>query len=197
MVMRAGSRESVVDGGFSMKRTRLSLFLSILLGGVSALSFGQGARRREPPAPADAATVESIVAAYYSAMSHAPGKAPDFERLRGIVLYVGMIVPPKTAAENFSVSDVDALADRYEKGKEPTATGLLEREVARRIDCFGTVCHVFSTYEARHTEADAKPFERGIRSMQILRDGKRWWIASVTWDVERPDNPIPAQYLEH
>ena len=33
--------------------------------------------------------------------------------------------------------------------------------------------------------------------MQLLRDGKRWWIASVTWDVERPDNPIPAQYLEH
>ncbi|MDQ6894485.1 MAG: hypothetical protein M3167_17645 [Acidobacteriota bacterium] len=175
------------------------LLLSVLLGAVPAFSPAQGARRREPPAPADAASVESIVAAYYSAMSHGPGKPPDFERLRGIVLYVGMIVPPKTAAENFTVSDVDALADRYQKGaagKDSSATGLLEREIGRRIDCFGTVCHVCSTYESRHTELDARPFERGIRSMQLLRDGKRWWIASVTWDLERPDNPIPAQYLE-
>jgi hypothetical protein len=180
-----------------MRQIGRLLFLSLLLGVAAESSPAQSSRRREPPAPADAASVESIVAAYYSAMSHAPGKPPDFERLRGIVLYVGMIVPPKTAAENFTVSDVDALADRYQKGKESSATGLLEREVARRIDCFGTVCHVFSTYEARHTEADARPFERGIRSMQLLRDGKRWWIASVTWDVERPDNPIPAQYLSN
>ncbi|HEY6148549.1 MAG TPA: hypothetical protein VIZ69_12655 [Thermoanaerobaculia bacterium] len=181
-----------------MRRIARLLFLSLLVGAVPVPSPAQSSRRREPPAPADAATVESIVAAYYSAMSHGPGKPPDFERLRGIVLYVGMIVPPKTSSENFTVSDVDALADRYQKGSgKDSATGLIEREVARRIDCFGTVCHVFSTYEARHTESDARPFERGIRSMQLLRDGKRWWIASVTWDVEKPDNPIPAQYLEH
>ncbi|HYK43419.1 MAG TPA: hypothetical protein VE007_13610 [Thermoanaerobaculia bacterium] len=179
-----------------MKRTARGVFLTFALAATADLAAAQGARRREPPAPADAASVESIVAAYYSAMSHAPGKTPDFERLRGIVLYVGMIVPPKTAAENFTVSDVDALADRYQKGKETSAAGLIEKEIARRIDCFGSVCHVFSTYEARHTESDARPFERGIRSLQLLRDGKRWWIASVTWDVEKPDNPIPSQYLE-
>ena len=177
---------------------RRALLLSLLLiASVPTLVPAQ-TRRREPPAPADAASVESIVAAYYSAMSHAPGKPPDFERLRGIVLYVGMIVPPKTSAENFTVSDVDALENHYQKngGGKDAALGLVEREIGRRIDCFGAVCHVFSTYEARHTESDARPFERGIRSMQVLRDGKRWWIASVTWDVERPDNQIPAKYLE-
>ena len=35
---------------------------------------------------------------------------------------------------------------------------------------------------------------RGINSIQLVRDGKRWWIASVVWDTERPDNPIPADY---
>ena len=26
-------------------------------------------------------------------------------------------------------------------------------------------------------------------------DGKRWWIASAIWDEERPDNPMPPEYL--
>lgn len=166
---------------------------------VFATAPGQTMRRREAPPPPDAASVESAVAAFYASVSHGPDASPDFERMRAIFLYVGMIVPPRTAGDRFAVSDVDGLADRYAKSaaarKEKGATGLLEREIARRTDCFGNVCQVFSTYESRFTEADAKPFERGIHSIQLLRDGTRWWIASVAWDVERPDNPIPVQYL--
>jgi hypothetical protein len=96
--------------------------------------------------------------------------------------------------------DVDQFAERHEKSVasrkekgEPPA-GFFEREIARRTDCFGNICQVFSTYESRHAASDATPFQRGINSIQLLRDGNRWWIASVVWDVERPDNPIPAQY---
>ena len=182
------------------QRTRRFRFL---FGSFLFLAFatarGQTMRRREAPPPPDAASVESAVAAFYASVSHPPDASPNFERMRAIFLYVGMIVPPKTAGEKFAVSDVDGLADRYEKSaaarKEKGATGLVEREIARRTDCFGNVCQVFSTYESRFTQDDAKPFERGIHSIQLLRDGARWWIASVAWDIERPDNPIPAQYL--
>ena len=34
---------------------------------------------------------------------------------------------------------------------------------------------------------------RGVNSVQLYWDGVRWWIASATWDDERPDNPIPAE----
>ena len=184
----------------SGQRTRRFRFLfAAVLFLAFATAPGQTMRRREAAPSADTASVEAAVAAFYASVSHGPGAAPDFERMRSIFLYVGMIVPPKPAGENFAVSDVDGLADRYEKSaaarKEKAATGLVEREIARRTDCFGNVCHVFSTYESRFTEADAKPFERGIHSIQLLRDGRRWWIASVAWEVERPDNPIPAQYL--
>ncbi|MEP6800847.1 MAG: hypothetical protein ABJC07_02840 [Acidobacteriota bacterium] len=171
------------------------LFAAVLVL-ASATASGQTMGRREAAPPADAASVESAVAAFYASVSHAPEASPNFERMRSIFLYVGMIVPPKSAGEKFTVSDVDSLADRYEKSAaRKAATGLIEREIARRTDCFGNVCQVFSTYESRFTQADAKPFERGVHSMQLLRDGRRWWIASVAWDVERPDNPIPAQYL--
>jgi hypothetical protein len=29
-----------------------------------------------------------------------------------------------------------------------------------------------------------------------MQHGGRWWIVSVMWDAERPDNPLPAKYLE-
>ena len=73
-------------------------------------------------------------------------------------------------------------------------TGFFEKEVARKLDCFGNVCQAFSTYEARHALSDEKPFVKGINSIQMLNDGERWWIASVVWDTERPNNPIPAEY---
>ena len=38
-----------------------------------------------------------------------------------------------------------------------------------------------------------KPFDRGVNSFQLLNDGKRWWIVSIFWDSERPDNPLPAK----
>ena len=172
---------------------------SLLL--VASIASAQSIRSRPAPAPADAASVDSIVAALYASVSHGPDASADFDRLRGIYLYVGMFIPPKRAGADFSVMDVDALAEKSRnaatsrKEGSTAATGFFEREIARRTDCFGNVCQVFSTYESRHSPADAKPFERGINSIQLLRDGSRWWIASVAWDTERPDNPLPPEYL--
>ena len=73
--------------------------------------------------------------------------------------------------------------------------GFYEKEVARRTELFGQIAHVWSTYESRHDPRDREPFMRGINSIQLLNDGKRWWIVTVYWDSERPDNPLPPQYL--
>ena len=177
-------------------KLRVQVFCAMLVAGIAS---GQTTRQR--PAPADAASVDAIVSALYASVSHGPDASPDFDRLRGIYLYVGMFIPPKRPGAEFSVMDVDAFAERSRKSaasrKESgtAATGFFEREIARRTDCFGNVCQIFSTYESRHAPADAKPFERGINSIQLLRDGNRWWIASVAWDAERTDNPLPLEYL--
>jgi hypothetical protein len=169
---------------------------------VTGISSAQTTGRKEGAASTDTASVDAIVSALYASVSHAADASPDFDRMRRIFLYVGMLVPPKApGASDFRAMDVDQFAERYEKSVasrkekgEPPA-GFFEREIARRTDCFGNICQVFSTYESRHAASDAAPFQRGINSIQLLRDGNRWWIASVVWDAERPDNPIPAQYL--
>ncbi|PYS40548.1 MAG: hypothetical protein DMF71_13055, partial [Acidobacteria bacterium] len=73
--------------------------------------------------------------------------------------------------------------------------GFFEREVSRRVEKFGNIAHVFSTYESRHKLDDAKPFARGINSIQLMNDGSRWWIVTIFWQSEDEKNPLPAEYL--
>lgn len=72
--------------------------------------------------------------------------------------------------------------------------GFYESEIHRVTERFGNIAHVFSTYESRQ-KAGGPIIARGINSVELFYDGKRWWIASNIWDDERPDNPLPAQYL--
>ena len=179
-----------------MKGIGAIMFASLL---VAATASGQ-MRRREAAVPADAVSPEAAVAALYASVSFPAGGAPDFERMRGVFLYVGMVVPPVKTGQEIAVSDVDSWSEKFQKAaaerkqKGEPGQGFFEREIARRTDCFGNVCQIFSTYEGRRLATDEKPFVRGINSIQLVRDGKRWWIASVVWDTERPDNPIPPDY---
>src|SRR5262245_34576927 len=182
----------------------LRFALAAILTFSALLATAQTTRRREvtreAPPPADAVSVDSIVAALYASVTHPAGGSPDFERMRGIFLYVGMLVPPVKPGQEIMGTDIDGFSSRVQrsaaarKEKGETPTGFFEKEIARRQDCFGNVCQVFSTYESRHTASDEKPFERGINSIQLVRDGKRWWIASVAWDTEKPELPIPPPY---
>jgi hypothetical protein len=71
--------------------------------------------------------------------------------------------------------------------------GFTEREINRVVRRFGNVAHVFSTYE--FSSDDGKEKGRGINSIELFWDGTRWWISSASWDEERPNNPIPKEYL--
>ena len=67
--------------------------------------------------------------------------------------------------------------------------------MSRKVESYGNIAHAWSTYEARKV-AEAPPYVRGIYSVQLLKDGDRWWIVNMYWDFERPDTPIPDRYLE-
>jgi hypothetical protein len=82
-------------------------------------------------------------------------------------------------------------------GKWLVENGFFENEIHRSVDNFGTLAHVFSTYETFHSKKDETPFMRGINSIQLFNDGKRWWIVNVYWSQESKRNPIPQEYLPH
>lgn len=71
--------------------------------------------------------------------------------------------------------------------------GFQEREINRVVRKFGNIAHVFSTYE--FSASDGKEKGRGVNSIELFWDGTRWWISSASWDEERPNNPIPKEFL--
>jgi hypothetical protein len=74
-------------------------------------------------------------------------------------------------------------------------SGFWEREIARRIERFGSISHIWSTYESRIGDPESDPVSRGINSVQLLRRQGRWRIASIIFHMERPGEEIPRKYL--
>jgi hypothetical protein len=95
-------------------------------------------------------------------------------------------------APSVQVTDHQQYVDRSDAAM--VRDGFFEREVKRTTRRFGNIAHVMSTYEARHTQ-DGPVIERGVNSLSLYFDGQRWWIASAAWDVERPGNPIPPEFM--
>lgn len=145
-------------------------------------------------APADVALIDSIVAALYDVISGPAGKPRDWARMRSLFVPGGRLMPtsPRQGAVAMRIWEVnDYIA---QSGPHLERIGFRERELARRTEQFGSIAHVFSTYEGRN-EADATVL-RGVNSIQLMNDGTRWWVVSVFWAAEQPDNPVPAKYLQ-
>ena len=61
-----------------------------------------------------------------------------------------------------------------------------EVETSRRVDLFGNIAHVWSSYEARTSPDDETPERRGINSIQLFRHPEMGWrIIHMIWDNER------------
>ena len=145
----------------------------------------------------DVASIDSIIAALYDVISGPAGKKRDWNRMRSLFIPEGRLMavgPKKEGGYGYRAMDVDGYIKA--SGDILESKGFFEREVARTTEQFGQIAHVFSTYEARQKAEDAKPFMRGINSIQLMNDGKRWWIVSVYWQAEGQSNPLPDRYLK-
>jgi len=150
-----------------------------------------------PPAnPVDVATMDSTIAALYDVISGPAGKR-DWDRFRSLFIPGARLIPTgrrPTGEVGSRVLNVEDYVQRA--GAAFEKEGFYERESARRIEMFGNIAHVFSTYESRHAKDDAKPFQRGINSIQLMNDGKRWWVVTIFWQGEDEKNPLPEKYLK-
>jgi hypothetical protein len=158
----------------------------------------EGAEGAATDRAGDTATINSTVLSVYESVSFRPGGAPDWERLRSLFFPGAIIVPPKRAGAGVVTLDIEGFIERFKKSMETLnleKEGFIEAGIAHRVESFGAIAHVFSTYEGRNTPEDAAPFLRGINSIQLLKEGGRYWVLALAWDVERDDNPLPAGYL--
>jgi hypothetical protein len=150
-----------------------------------------------PAAPADVSSIDAILRSLYDGISGPAGQTRNWDRFRSLFYEGARLIPatpPIDGPPRARVLSVDDYISRTSGAF--SQQGFYEREIARRVDQFGSIVQVFSTYESRHAADDAKPFARGINSIQLYFDGKRYYVITVFWDAERPSNPLPAKYLE-
>ena len=183
-----------------MPRRLHPLALALLLGGP-----GVAAAHRPPaqhvdvptiaPRPEDVATLDGILRAFYDVISGPAGQPRQWARDRTLYIPAVHFVSLSTDSAGRVRADVvdhQMFVDRSDASL--VRRGFFETEIHRTTARFGNAVHVFSTYEMRE-RADGPAFGRGINSIELFWDGTRWWIAAAQWDDERPDNPIPKEYL--
>jgi hypothetical protein len=154
--------------------------------------------------PIDVDTVDHLVASLYDVISGAAGKPRDWGRFRSLFLpdgRLGVVRPENAATKDAPAQTGDAIfltPDMYVQRDDPyfKAHGFFERSIANRVEVFGNLVHVWSTYESRNAVQDSQPLARGINSIQIVHAQGRFWIASVLWDEERPGLTLPEKYLK-
>ncbi|PYL45008.1 MAG: hypothetical protein DMF40_16260 [Verrucomicrobia bacterium] len=143
--------------------------------------------------------MDAIIAATYDVISGPAGKPRNWERERSLFHPGARLMPTATVAGRNDVElapqilDVEGYIARVEPLFEKS--GFYEKEIARRVESFGSIAHVWSTYQSRRDPSDPEPFMRGINSIQLFNDGKRWWVLSIYWQHESTQQPLPKQYL--
>ena len=190
-----------------MQRLRTLFLLGALAAGPLALamptpSLAQGrpnvamAESWPDADPADVESVDSILAALYDVISGPAGQARDWDRFRSLFIPEARLIPTGRSPEGAHGYNVWSPGEYAEQaGAFLEQNGFFEREIARSEARFGPVVHAFSTYDSKRNADDPEPFARGINSIQLMHDGDRWYVVTIYWAGERPDLPIPGQYL--
>ncbi len=147
--------------------------------------------------PADVASIESIMKAVYDVISGDANQKRDWDRFRSLFHKDAKLIPSGKNAQTGVTAARYITPEEYVTRSGPVLErdGFHEREMARKVDQYGNIAQVFSTYHAFRKKDDKEPFMRGINSFQLMNDGKRWWVINIFWLAETPENPIPAKYL--
>jgi hypothetical protein len=144
----------------------------------------------------DVTSMDAILHATYDVIS-GPAGGRDWNRFRSLFLPQARFTEVSTGPDGAKMVltwNVDEFI--RDAGEVFSKDPFYEKAIVNRPQSFGNITQVFSSYESRRSPA-AKPFERGINSIQLLNDGKRWWVVSILWDTERPGNPLPARFARH
>jgi hypothetical protein len=147
------------------------------------------------PRAADVDTPEHLIAALYDVISGPAGKR-DWNRFHSLFYEGARLIPTGKNPQGILGARV-LTPDDYITRSQPffDKEGFFEKSIANRTEIWDNIAHVWSTYESRHAKDDAKPFMRGINSIQLFNDGKRWWVLSVFWQAENAEHTLPEPYL--
>ncbi|MBT8253217.1 MAG: hypothetical protein HKN00_06205 [Flavobacteriaceae bacterium] len=169
------------------------LFLSLVIAGMTPLVIAQN---QSPGYSDHVSTIDKTVETLYAVISGDKGESRDWDLFRYLFHPDAKLIPSGKNKEGMTQARYMTAEDYISgSGQWLVENGFFEKEIHRSTQTFGNLAHLFSTYESFRSSTDTAPFMRGINSIQLMYDGKRWWILNIYWTQESEDNPIPNAYL--
>lgn len=130
----------------------------------------------------DGGELDELMRIFYEVISFEDGGAPDWTRMGSLFSRHARVT--RLTPEGIDHMDLEGFRDMAEELIEVGAfTGFHEREIARRADQYGAVLHVASAYETKISPTAVDFLERGVNSLQLIREDGRWKILSLCWDT--------------
>jgi hypothetical protein len=144
--------------------------------------------------PDDVASVEGIMRAFYEVVNVAPDAPRQWGRDRTLYSpWIRFVATGKSPSGRPEV--VSWTQQQLVDATEPLIReGFREREIHRVERRYGHIVHIDSTYET-FIGLETPKRSRGVNSIELYFDGTRWWIASVMWQSEDAEHPIPTELL--
>ncbi len=171
---------------------------SLLSLALFAVLLAPSSVHAQEAAPEDVASPEAIVAATYESIQRAPGENYDWPRFRSLFIPEARLIPNKeqTGGQFRVLSPQDFIdwADSATTIGGPNDRGFSESEIHSKVERYGDIAHVFSTYQ-KHFWNDERVLGRGINTFQLVYHADRWWVVGIVWDEPTGAGPIPDQYL--
>lgn len=133
------------------------------------------------------AEIDETMKELYGVITIKKGEIPDWEKFRSL-FFPGAQLISNSGEEPLAWSVEEFIAYYRERINDKTIEEFYEGEIAQKTEIFGKIAHRFSTYEA-------KPYKRGINSIQLLQTGNKWLVTSLIWNDEQANLPIPGKYL--
>jgi hypothetical protein len=158
---------------------------------VAATAFALTVPAAAPAASrADLAGIDQTIRDTYAVISGPAGQKRDFAKMRSLFAPNALlrVIGPK-GVRGGTLEDYIA-----KSGPILEKEGFTEHELGRRTEVYGNLATVWSSYDGR--TASGSFHERGINSFQLVKVDGRWLVASILWQEETPEFPLPKDMLQ-
>jgi len=143
------------------------------------------------PSKSDLAGIDQAIRAVYDVISGPPGQKRDFDKMRSMFAPNALlrVITPNRGVRGGGIED-------YIKASGPILEkeGFTEKELGRRTEVYGNLASVWSAYDGR--TANGSFHERGINSFQLVKVDGKWLVASILWQEETPETPLPKNLIK-
>ena len=138
--------------------------------------------------------IDVVISNLYDSISFKKGERPDLDKLKGLFIDEARLIrTTKDSHELMKVAEfLSSFNSRIDAGN---FIKFREYEIKKKIELFGGIAHVFSTYETEYETHEGNFNSRGINSIQLIEISGEWKVVNIFWYNEDDEYKIPQEYL--